>query len=717
MKHVTFHLPSFLRRVRIHGGEFDSSARAMNRVSEKSSLMTYESAIHAQAEPRIVRGSTIERKHMSTKTTFKRIALVAVAALGFGVLSVVPSQAAAGPISLAVVQNGTASLTPATGTGETATAAIFTVSSLLTAGDSDSLTVSFLRVGTPPTGSNVKPLMAFLDSTTAASGPVKSRIGSTLSTAYAAGESVTATNAITLFANSSSQQLVAARMGIFLESSTAAMLETRTAGVYNFLVVAQGYTNGVINPALQQTLPVSITIAAAPVAALPIPSAANATAYLQAKPAVGSASFTGVATDSVTAGSFVAGTEIGSIRITNLTTGNLAANDTVTVSMTGAGYLVTTAGPTSAITGRSFTVVNVAGVTANIFADGTAGTGTITVTTGAGASFVKTVTFFDTRPVTATAVVAKAFIKAGATTQDVFAVTVRDTLGNAITNQGVSVTAAPSDTRTTQVVGSATAATCTWNVRGAAYHCPITGAAADKFGPVAYTITATGTGINSAVVVRTSATTTFADNVATKAILAGPSTGTPGATVEYTLTLTEKNGYPVADQTYGVDGAGGALFSTATADRPVSGWSAANAPFLASESFTSKSGVITSEGTLPIAGTASLTLTLIGDGITTTGAIDKTIGKTKVTASTEVTNPGVDAATDAANEATDAANAATDAALAAAEAADAATSAAQEASDAVAALSESVTKLIAGLQAQIKSLAAVVAKIAKKVKA
>jgi hypothetical protein len=54
MKHVTFHLPSFLRRVRIHGGEFDSSARAMNRVKQVRLL---------QAEPRIVRGSTIERKH------------------------------------------------------------------------------------------------------------------------------------------------------------------------------------------------------------------------------------------------------------------------------------------------------------------------------------------------------------------------------------------------------------------------------------------------------------------------------------------------------------------------------------------------------------------------------------------------------------------------------------------------------------------------------
>ena len=37
---------------------------------------------------------------MSTKTTFKRIALVAVASLGFGVLSTAPSFAAAGDITM-----------------------------------------------------------------------------------------------------------------------------------------------------------------------------------------------------------------------------------------------------------------------------------------------------------------------------------------------------------------------------------------------------------------------------------------------------------------------------------------------------------------------------------------------------------------------------------------------------------------------------------------
>ena len=45
---------------------------------------------------------------MSTKTTFKRIALVAVAALGFGLLSVVPSTA--------TTQGDTLALTSATTT-------------------------------------------------------------------------------------------------------------------------------------------------------------------------------------------------------------------------------------------------------------------------------------------------------------------------------------------------------------------------------------------------------------------------------------------------------------------------------------------------------------------------------------------------------------------------------------------------------------------------
>ena len=81
------------------GGESSESARATHYVVQKDVLMTYVSAFFAQADPGIVSGSTIERKQMSTKTSFKRIALVAVAALGAGLLSVAPANAETNPFS------------------------------------------------------------------------------------------------------------------------------------------------------------------------------------------------------------------------------------------------------------------------------------------------------------------------------------------------------------------------------------------------------------------------------------------------------------------------------------------------------------------------------------------------------------------------------------------------------------------------------------------
>jgi trimeric autotransporter adhesin len=113
---VKFHLNRFLRRVRIHGGEFDTSARAMYRVSAKGSLISYERAFSTQAETRIVRGSTIERKQMSTKTIYKRISLIAVTALGAGLLSVAPARAAIIADDLNLVTSGS-TLVVSAGTG------------------------------------------------------------------------------------------------------------------------------------------------------------------------------------------------------------------------------------------------------------------------------------------------------------------------------------------------------------------------------------------------------------------------------------------------------------------------------------------------------------------------------------------------------------------------------------------------------------------------
>jgi hypothetical protein len=642
---------------------------------------------------------------MSTKTTFKRIALVAVAALGFGVLSVVPSQATVSALTVSTPTAGTAGAAGAANT-DTNTASTFSVSALFDAGLADTVTVSFVQNGDFPATAAVAPRLAFLETTTAAATQVDTstaHAGDSYVSKWSATESITSAGVYSI--SRTSAGYAGAKFGLFLESVTST---TRPAGAYNFTIIVKQYSGSVATP-VTTTYPATITIAAAAAAKAAVASAA--TAYIQAQGTV--SSWTGVLADSVTAGSLVAGTPIGTIRVVNQSAAGVSAVDTITVAMTGVGYLITgTAGPATPITGRSFVVTNEDILDMQVVADGSSGAGTVTITTGVGASFVKTVTFFDTKPATATATVKKAFIKAGTgSVAKVFAVEVKDTAGNAVTNI-TKLTAVATDTATT--VGGVAACSTTYNTTDKVYYCEVAGLSATKFGPVAYTITATGADA-AATAVKTSATVTFSDVVATKAVLAGPASGTPGATVDYTITLTDKNGYAVADEIYGagVEATGGDIFSKAV----VSGWT--TAPFAATESWTSVSGVITSKGILPIAGVATGTWTLAGDGLQTLAgdAIDKTIGKTTLTVTTDVANPGVDAATDAANEATDAANAATDAALAAAEAADAATTAAQEASDAVAALSETVTKLISDLQAQIKSLAAVVAKIAKKVKA
>ena len=91
MRRLQFKFPN---QIRIFGWDFGSSARAMNQAGGKDSLMTYESVPTAQADLGKVSRSTTERKSMSTKTSIKRIALVAVVGLGFGLLTGVAANAA-----------------------------------------------------------------------------------------------------------------------------------------------------------------------------------------------------------------------------------------------------------------------------------------------------------------------------------------------------------------------------------------------------------------------------------------------------------------------------------------------------------------------------------------------------------------------------------------------------------------------------------------------
>ena len=91
----------FLRRVRIHGGECGAVARALHHKVKGLSLYQADSG-------KALESTFIERKQMSTKTTLKRIALVAVSALGFGLMNViVVAPASATPREATAITVGT----------------------------------------------------------------------------------------------------------------------------------------------------------------------------------------------------------------------------------------------------------------------------------------------------------------------------------------------------------------------------------------------------------------------------------------------------------------------------------------------------------------------------------------------------------------------------------------------------------------------------------
>ena len=170
---------------------------------------------------------------MSTKTTFKRIALVAVAALGLGVLSVAPSSATV----------GTQSITVANGTSTTAlnydstTGATFAWSARMDAGDTVTVNVAPKTI---PSGAaaNIAQLR-YIDSTSAAN--------SFLGTISATGDGIgsqaavldTVTAAGTFNIRSSNSGFVGANFRVELDSATA-----RTAGTYTFTVTTNTYNAG-----------------------------------------------------------------------------------------------------------------------------------------------------------------------------------------------------------------------------------------------------------------------------------------------------------------------------------------------------------------------------------------------------------------------------------------------------------------------------------------
>jgi hypothetical protein len=656
-----------------------------------------------QADLRKFRKPTFERKQMST--TIKRVALVAVAALGLGVVSVAPSQATINADTVTLSATTAAQTTAET---KTATSPTVTVSFLGATGDSLSVTASLVS---GPTGNVALPRLALVETSSAKVNNADLAAGSVIEPNSPASTQAGSPSAVTT-----------AKYAIYL--GTDSRTAPTKAGTYVVkLTPATVGLSGAIN-AVAQTITFTVTAAAA---LDTVASPATTTSIIAAGDT--STAFELGVDDVVTAAKTLQATNTNAAATIIVTQKNAAGSgvattggESLTVVITGPGSVAQVAtGATMSVARTGARALSlVAGNAIKVFADGSAGVSTITVSNSAGTVVAtETVTFYSTVAAKVVATVKKAYVKAGGTASTgvvapdksetnsrVFFVKVYDAAGVDMGN-AITPTVKPTTATTDGLIGAA--GVCTYQstkttTLAVGFYCSAPGVSSLVFGKANYTFTATNADLTT---VTTTADVTFSDVVAKTLTITAPASAAVGQEVTVTLTATDKNGYPVADASY----EGNASLTQGAFFDSVVNSNSSFAPFAAGDTITTVSGVATRKVYLPVsAGSVTSTWTLTGVAGKASGALASTLTATDVVLTVGVTNPGVDAATDAANEAAQAASDATDAALAAADAADAATTA-------VAALSAQVNKLVAALKAQITTLTNLVLKIQKKVRA
>jgi len=636
---------------------------------------------------------------MSTKTTFKRVALVAVAALGLGVLSVAPSSAAVSGVTVTVA-NGTSTNSADGYVSDSTTAATISVSALADSGTESVTVVAIAKSAAAVAATNA--FMYYVDSSTSGLTLIDSNTSTMSATVAAAGASfarpvLSAADTTTGVVPSNGFRLsrttagyMGAKFAIQLDSYSA-----RTAGTYTWTVLVKSYKDAAGNVVTATPVDVSIVVAAAASASTTIVPASS-TAYLNTGTSTGTLSDSSVAVVAT-----AATTTHATINVITKNANGTETAESITATLTGPGLVCDVAGTTC---GKSLTIAGDGSTAIGIRADGTAGTASIVIKTTTVTFPAKTVTFFAKAAKTITVAVNKPVIGVASAT-DVIRATAVDADGNVWGGAAYIYAAAAADAL---VAGSETPVACTFNTLG--FHaCPVAGTAAGtanfKVIDAATVALATATSASAAVRVTT--------GVATKASIAfDKATYAPGEKAQIWVTAVDAAGLALSERTItNIFASGGITSSSAfssgsdtltSADAAIAGATSASAGTVA--------GYKVYVVYMPMA-SGDVTISATG------GTGLAVAGRVALSATASVVNSSVDAATDAANEATDAANAATDAALAAADAADAATAAAQDASDAVAALSASVSKLISSLRAQITSLTNLVIKIQKKVKA
>jgi hypothetical protein len=629
---------------------------------------------------------------MSTKTTFKRVALVTVAALGFGLLSTAPSSAASAADSL-VLSSATASQL----TGETATASSASVTlTYLAQLATDSMSVSVSLVSAPA-GNTVFPRILLTETATSVATLAIAAAGAASTPMVNNATSGTAANTTVFVLPSDAAVNASAKFSVYMDAPVK-------VGTYVVKVTPAVTGGGGALAATAQT--VTITVTQNPASDT---VATSATSILNKAETISATSDATVTSSKTVSTSAAAAT----IAVTLLNASGVeTAGESYTATITGSGTLgsgntwTTTTAHSTAATGRAITVK--AGDHVAIFPDGSSGVGTVTISSALGVILAtEKVTFYGAVTTIKTTVV-KSVIAPVAGITGALLVTAQDVAGTEVQNASLNTVSSAATIISNAYVACGSYSATNGTV-GAGYLCTLNGV---KAGTANITVTTNASASDTTGVSATAVSVRVGSNKpASVSVAFDKASYVPGEKATISVTLLDSTGLIVADGVYTDIFAAGGLEADYS-------WSGGLSDTLTATSVTTASGIKTYTVYMPVSeGTVELT--------GTTGAVDSGVGTGLATANQDadisvkatVASGSTAAATDAANEATDAANAATDAANAAAEAADAATAAAQDAADAVAALSTEVATLIAALKKQITSLTNLVIKIQKKVKA
>jgi len=486
---------------------------------------------------------------MSTKTTFKRIALVAVASLGFGMLSVVPSQAAgmlADTLVNATDGSATVASTATVGSGTAATAKI--VWSGVAATSADTATVTGTIISIPATSG------AFAVTTAATTG-------------FAVDPNVNAGSTVT-----SGVVTTAGAAGRVTKYITASFTPD-VAGTYTISLKAAG---GVNNQTVTWTITASATPAATAEASIVAYKNGNGSlkgAYEYFRNFGGNSGHSGqetiagaitalvaegeaqqnalgqytIATTPALAGTVVGG---GLVEFSNKTllTSNTAISVPMTVAISGRGYVAI--GDTSTTWGASITETSAAGFTPwgdaagygrlkffKVMSDGTTGPATVTISAGGVVLDTIDLVFTGTKASLALATgtstkLSKNYVGYGETAT----VTINglDASGNILANSGITAVTGSENGTATGTIASAAFSGNVVTVTGGLVSGAVTWTVTDGVRTVTFVTNTTK---------RTAETVTIAMANATNTAIK------PGELVTVTITATDVNGSPVANGT------------------------------------------------------------------------------------------------------------------------------------------------------------------------